>query len=50
MRDFYFIYLFLFLVGLLLGLFSSCGKWGLLSSCAARVSHLVASLLAEHRL
>ena len=35
---------------LLVRLFCSCGKWGLLSSCGARVSHLVASLLAEHRL
>ena len=36
-----FIYLFLFLavVSLLLGLFSSCGKWGLLSSCCVRASH-----------
>ena len=24
---------------LLLGLFSSCGKWGLLSSCNVQVSH-----------
>ena len=41
MDDFYFIYLFFSfaVVGLLLGLFSSCGKWGLLSSCYVRASH-----------
>ena len=40
MDDFYFIYLFFFLavVGLLLGLFSSCGEWGPLSSCSVRAS------------
>ena len=32
------------------GAFSSCGEWGLLSSCVCRLLIAVASLLAEHRL
>ena len=44
-RDFlYFASLYLFIFGgsgssLLCGLFSSCGEWGLLSSCCAPASH-----------
>ena len=30
--------------------FSSCGEWGLLSSCGERASHCVGSSVAEHRL
>ena len=29
---------------------SSCGKQELFSSCAAKASHMVASLIVEHRL
>ena len=35
---------------LLCGLFSSCGKRGLLSSCNAQASYGVASLVVEHGL
>ena len=35
---------------LLHGLFSSCGKQGLLSSCDAQVSHCGVSLVTEYRL
>ena len=31
-------------------LFSSCGEWGLLPSCSAQASHVVASLVGNHRL
>ena len=36
-----FIYLFLAVLGLrcCLGVFSSCGEWGLLSGCSERASH-----------
>ena len=34
----------------LCGLFSGCGKWGLLSSCGVRLLIVVASLVVEHRL
>ena len=42
--NLYFIYLFIYCLGcsgplLLFRLFSSCGEWGLLSSCSARASH-----------
>ena len=30
--------------------FSSCGEWGLLSSCSAQLSHCGAPRIAEHRL
>ena len=35
---------------LLCGLFSSCLKWELLSSCRARASHCGGSPFVEHRL
>jgi len=34
---------------LLLGLFSSCGEWGLLFVAVLRLLTVVASLVAEHR-
>ena len=44
-----FIYLFFIVLHLLLcRLFSSCGTWGLLSSCSAGVLIAVASLVVEH--
>ena len=44
-----FIYLFIGCTGhsLLCGLFSSCGEWGLLSTCGARLPYEVASPAAE---
>ena len=49
---FYFIYLFLAVLGLhcCMRAFSSCGKWGLLFVMAHRLLIAVASLVAEHGL